>query len=185
MQDKAGNWSPPGADYLVVYNPFATRLNGKHALLPSLANGDYLPGLVDASQTDTATFGFSAGYDSRGQMLKSDMQFSYATGKNCNQPLKAQNCHNTELNAASVDWLAVTGVNNATGIFEGSANLVVDGLSQAVRYRVVALDGERLSSSSQDHLWLAIFAKGADPNTATPLYQVNADVLRGNIHIKM
>lgn len=182
-QDNAGNWSAPTSDYLVVYNPNGPRMTGKKSVVPSLANGDILPGLISASQTDAATFGFSVKYNDQGQIdPKSDLQFKYNTDK-CSGN-NQQNCHKLELNATSISWLIVQGNNNSTGIFQGTATMQLDGQTSTVAFRVTGVDGERLDATSLDRFQIEIFAPGADPNTATPLYKVSStNIARGNIKL--
>ncbi len=183
-KDKAGNWSNDVSDYLVVYNPDGIHMTGKKTMLPSLAAGDLLPGLVSNPQTDKAKFGFNVKYDNQGAIHpNSDFQFSYETGTKCSKPAQAQNCHSLELNATSIAWLTTQGVNHSAGTFQGAATLQLDGVTSQVVFRLTGLDGERLDATSTDHFTLAIFAQSANPNTAAPLYKVNADVLRGNIKI--
>ena len=173
-KDTAGNWSTNVSDYLVVYNPDGLRMTGKKTLLPSLSGGDILPGLVGADQKDKAKFGFNIRYDNHGQIHKnSDFQFSYEAGGN-----------SLNLNANSVAWLTTMGSSNSTGIFQGTGTLAVDGKTSQVSFRVTGVDGELLGSTSSDHLTLQIFAMGDNPDTATPIYRINADVLRGNIRIR-
>lgn len=184
-KDRAGNWSAPVSDYLVVYNPSGVRMTGKKTVLPALNNGDMLPGLISNSQTDTARFGFSVRYDDQGQIHKtSDFQFSYKTGTNCTKPAQAQDCRNLELNAAAITWLTTQGPSNTTGIFQGTGTLLVDGASQPVSFRVTGLDGERLNVTSSDHLTVLIYAATDNPNTATPLYRVSSEVTRGTIRLR-
>lgn len=184
-KDKAGNWSMPASDYLVVYDPFGTRMTGKRTLLPSLAGGDILSGLISNDQPDKAKFGFNVRYDNDGNIHKnSDFQFKYETGVMCNKPEQATNCHNFELNATSIAWLTTQGQNDSTGILQGIARLSVNGVVSNVIFRLTGLDGELLNSTTQDHLTLKVYPEGENPNTATPIYQVSADVLRGNIKIR-
>ncbi len=183
--DNAGNWSPAASDYLVVYNPDGPRMTGKKTIVPTLANGDALPGLTGPSQTDKATFGFSVKYDNQGAInANSDLQLQYSTGTDCNKPTKAQNCHNLSLNASSVAWLTTQGVNHSTGIFQGMGTLVVDGVTNTVIFRVTGVDGSLLSPSASDEFQIKIYSQGDNPNTAAPLYQVNsANIGQGNIKI--
>lgn len=184
-QDKAGNWSLPTSDYLVVYSPDGTRMTGRKVLIPGMSAGDILPGLVSGAQTDKAKFGFNVRYDDTGNINpESDMQFKYETGSKCNKPELAVNCHSFDLNATSIAWLTTQGTNNSTGIFQGTATLKVDGTSQNVAFRLTGVDGALLDSASPDHLVLKVYALGANPDTATPLYQVSQDVERGNIKIR-
>ena len=185
-KDRAGNWSTAVSDYLVVHNPEDTRkMTGKKTLLPSLANGDTLPGLISPTQEDKAKFGFNVRYDKQGQVHpNSDFQFEYQTGTKCNNPAKAQSCHDFQLNATSIAWYTTQGTNNSTGIFQGTATLNVDGATRQVQFRLTGLDGERLNTTSQDRLNLQIYQQSANPNTANPTYRVDAEVLRGNIRIR-
>lgn len=184
-KDKAGNWSTPVTDYLVVYDPFGTRMTGKRALIPSLANGDILPGLANVDQTDKAKFGFNVRYDKYGEIHKnSDFQFKYDTGTNCNKPAQAQNCHTFELKATSISWLTTQGENNSTGIFQGTASLEVDDTQSNVVFLLTGLDGELLDATSEDRLTLQVYPEGANPYIHNPIYQVDAKVLRGNIKIR-
>ncbi len=184
-QDAAGNWSAPVSDYLVVYDPAGPKFTGKRTITPSLANGDVLPGLISPTQTDTAKFGFSVQYNNQGQIkANSDFQFSYSTGTKCNNPAKAVNCHNLDLNASSIAWLTTQGTNLSTGIFQGTGALTVDGTASTVTFRVTGVDGTRLSPTANDQFQVQIFNQSDSPNTATPLYRVNLmDISRGNIRI--
>jgi hypothetical protein len=185
-QDTAGNWSNPVSDYLVVYDPAGPKMTGKRTIVPSLGNGDILPGLISNSQTDKAQFGFSVKYNNQGQINgNSDLQFSYSTGTHCNNPNNAVNCHALSLNATSISWLTTQGTNNSTGIFQGTATLNIDGQASAVLFRVTGVDGERLSATANDQFQIAIYNSGSNPNTDVPLYRVNsADITRGNIKIQ-
>jgi hypothetical protein len=184
-KDKAGNWSALVSDYLVVYNPDGMRMTGKKTIRPSLANGDVLPGLGDFTSDDKAKFGFNVRYDKDGQIHKtSDFQFGYKIGEKCKNAEKAHGCHIFNLNATSIEWLTTQGVNNSTGIFQGTAELEIDGAISEVAFRLSGIDGELLNATDPDHLTLRIFRSDDNPNTATPIYRVNTDVERGNIRIR-
>lgn len=184
-KDSAGNWSDPVSDYLVVYNPDGPRITGKRTIVPSLANGDVLPGLIAGSQTDKASFGFSVRYNNQNVINpNSDLQFKYSTGTHCNNPNRAQNCHELQLNATSIAWLTTQGVHDSTGIFQGTAELAVDGVHSQVVFRVTGVDGERLDSTSLDRFEIKIYSQESNPNTAAALYRVNSNAIaRGNIKI--
>ncbi len=184
-KDIAGNWSDIISDFLVVYNPDGPRMTGKKAIVPSLGNGDVLPGLISGSQTDKASFGFNVKYGNQGQIHpSSDLQLSYSTGTKCNKPAQAQNCHTTTLNATSIAWLTTQDTNNSTGIFQGTANLNVDGAASTVIFRVTGRDGARFSPTANDQFQIKIYAQGADPNTATPVYRINlVDIEKGSVKI--
>lgn len=185
VQDAAGNWSAISSDYLVVYDPFSIRMTGKRSFIPSLANGDNLPGLIGDAQTDAATFAFSVGYDKSGdQLSNSKLRFGYETGTDCKRPDKARNCHSFQLVATSVEWFTTSGVNNSSGVFAGGASLVIDGTTQQVKYVLTGIDGDRLDDKTGDHITLRVFNLGDNPASAKPLYQINDDISRGNIHIQ-
>lgn len=185
VQDVAGNWSAASSDYLVVYNPFSIRMIGKKSFTPSLTNGDNLPGLTDSAQTDAATFAFSVGYDRSGDPLSnSRLHFDYETGTDCKQLDRSRSCHNFRLDATSVEWFTTSGANNSSGVFAGDALLVVDGTTQQVKFVLTGLDGDRLDDKADDHITLQIFNFGDNPASAKPLYLINDDVTRGNIHIQ-
>ncbi|HSX00500.1 MAG TPA: hypothetical protein VLH38_05685 [Patescibacteria group bacterium] len=195
-KDAAGNWSQPTSDFLVVYNPEGPRMTGRRTITPMTGNGDILPGLesgpppllqaqVATEQPDIATFGFNVRYAANGTIgNNSDMQFTYKTGTHCNNAARAQNCHTTSMNATTINWLVTQDTNNSTGIFQGMAQLTVDGSTSTVLFRVTGRDGARLDSTASDQFQLRIFNQSDNPNTATPLYQVNTtDITRGNIRI--
>lgn len=184
-QDAASNWSAPVSDYLVVYDPSGPRFVGKHTIVPTLANGDVLPGLIAANQTDKANFGFSVQYDTQGNIkTNSDFQFSYSTGSKCNKPATAVNCHSLNLNATNIAWLVTQGTNLSTGQFQGTGTLAVDGTTRTVTFRVTGVDGSRRSPTGSDQFQVQIFNQADNPNTAAPLYRVNlTDIAQGNIRI--
>lgn len=187
-KDAAGNWSAPVSDYLVVYDPTGTRMTGRRTVRPSLTNGDVLPGLNGDGQDDIARFGLNVRYDSTGKVHRnSDFQFVYHTGTKCHRQAQAQNCHRFDLNATSIHWLTTQGTNASTGIFQGTANLVIDGTTTTVLFRLTGVDGERLDSagSTPDSLSLHVYRANSDPNTVAPLYRVDSVVERGNIRIRV
>ncbi len=183
-KDTRGNWSAPVSDFLVVYDPSGANVTGKKTVVPSLVNNDILPGLNDSAQTDKAQFGFTVDYTNQGVISNlSDLQFSYSTGTRCNNPARATNCHSLSLNATNINWLITDSDNQSEGVFQGTATLIVDGVTTANPFRVMAVDGTRLSPTAADHFALLIFGPGANPNTATPIYKVSDVVLRGNITV--
>ncbi len=183
--DNAGNWGEVSSDYLVVYNPDGPRITGKKVVVPSLGNGDVLPGLIDSSQDDKAKFGFSVKYNDQGQISNnSDFQLTYSTGSHCKNPSRAVNCHNLEINSTYINWLVVNGENNSTGVFQGLANLNIDGQSQSVKFRITGRDGTRLTPESTEQFQMMIYAENANPDTDQPIHRINAtDIERGNIKI--
>jgi hypothetical protein len=182
-QDNAGNWGELASDYLVVYDPNGFSVTGRRTVVPSLLNGDVLPGLISGTQNDTANFAFTAGYNKGHISNNSKLRFSYSTGTDCKKATSV-NCHNFELSSESITWLVTEGVNNSTAIFQGLATLEVDGVASTVLFRVAAVDGERLSATSADRLEIKVYNTGDDPNIDGPIYMFNAaEIERGNIKI--
>lgn len=183
-RDVAGNWSTATVDYLVVYDPNGPSVSGKKSVVPSLAGGDVLPGLVGPGQTDRATFGFTVRYDNGGVVsAKSDAMLDYATGTSCHKPT-AVNCHQLTLNATAVSWLYVDGINGSEAVFQGQASVTVDGVTTTNPFRITAVDGTRLDPVADDHLTVAVYPPGANPNADAPLYRLSEPVTRGNIRIR-
>lgn len=179
-KDNAGNWSTVVTDYLVVYDPAGTGMTGKsHSLVPSLGNGDNLPGLISATQSDNASYAFTAGYNNAGTFdNNSKLIFDYNTGANCGKA-NATNCHTFHVDTLVLQWIVINGTNNSHGLFQGTANVTVDGVTTTNPIRVDGIDGDLLSGP-QDHFLLTVYAPGADPNTASPIYQGSGDVGLGN-----
>lgn len=177
-QDAAGNWSNTSTTMLVVYDTNTTlSMTGKNKkdLIPSLANGDILPGLTDSNQTDAADFGFTVQYKNNVLDPHNDFVFTYDTGTQCNTP-HASNCHDFTVNANSFDWLVVSGINNSNGEFQGTATVTVDGTNTINPFTLTGTDGDRLTPSTDDTITLKVYAPGADPNTAIPIYQVSGSM---------
>jgi hypothetical protein len=183
--DNAGNWSQTATDYLVVYDPSGLKMQGKKDQLVPVYGADVLPGLIAGGQPDAVKLAFLAEYKS-GQInqTKSDFKLSYKTGIKCNKPAQAQNCHDLSVDATNIAWLVVDGANNSYGTFQGTASVTLDGMTTSNPFRVEGLDGARVNSTTPDHVVVRIFAVGADPNTAAPLYVVNEDVARGSVTIQ-
>ncbi len=167
---------------LVVYDPTTTlRVTGKNKnnLVPSLANGDHLPGLIAAGQTDAADYGFTVDYKNGALDSHNDLLFTYATGTHCGKP-NAQNCHTFVLNATGFSWLLIDGMNNSHARFQGVATVTVDGVTTTNPFTVEVTDGDRVSAVAPDTLLLKVYAPGADPLTATALYQASGSMPQGN-----
>lgn len=181
-EDSAGNWSPVSTTMLAVYNPSTTLgVTGKNKkdLIPSLANSDVLPGLVSNTQTDAADYGISVAYKNGVIDTRSAFNFTYTTGTNCKKA-NAINCHSFILNSTSIAWLALDMANNSRAIFQGVAAVVADGVTTTNTFTVEAIDGDLLTTSVNDSLVLKVYAPGADPNYATPLYQATGSMPKGN-----
>jgi tricorn protease-like protein len=172
-QDGSGNWSQTATDYLVVYDPTTSLgvIGKSRDLVPSLAAGDSLPGLVASGQADSAIYGFTVDYRNGALDSHNDFQFSYKTGSRCNK--NPANCTSFELNATSFAWQVIDQTNNSRGRFQGMASLVINGVTTTNPFTVEAIDGQRLNPSSDDYFVLKVYAPGANPNVAQPIYQAS------------
>lgn len=187
VQDCAGNWSTALFDYLVVQGDSgAKKITGKRSVVPSLNNGDILPGLIDPSQTDAAIFGFTVERDAAGIVNnRSDFQISYETGVQCHKPAQAVNCHSFELNSTAIAQLSTQGTNNSTGVFTGQGVLTINGSSTDVTFVVTGTDGDLLNPTASDQFQLKIYPLGAPPATTSPDYIIHFTPLeRGSIMIR-
>ncbi|MEU7870418.1 hypothetical protein [Dactylosporangium sp. NPDC049140] len=181
-RDAAGNWSTTTTTMLVLYDPAsgltATGKNKKD-LVPSLANGDVLPGLGSAGQTDAADYGFTVQHKHGTLDPRNDFAFTYRTGTHCGTP-NAQGCHTLALNADGFAWLVVDGPGNSRARFTGTATVTVDGTTTVHPFTVEAIDGDRLAPSTDDTLVLTVFPTGSDPLVAAPLYRASGSMAKGN-----
>ncbi len=180
VKDVAGNWSAATKTMLVVFDPAGAGITGKNKkdLIPSLANGDVLPGLTSQGQNSAVDYGFTVEYQNGGLDPRNDFQLAYSTGSRCNSP-NADNCHSFSLNATSFGWLVVDQTNDSRGRFQGVASLTVDGVTTANSFTVMATDGDRLTPTNDDNLIVQVFAPGANPGTAQPIYKVSGVVTQG------
>ncbi len=183
--DYAGNWSSVVTDYLVVYNPAGPGVTGNRSVTPSLGNGDVMPGLTSSTQTDRATFSFNAKYTSGVIDSASKLQLTYNTGGVLCPIIHTSNCHNFSLNSTGIAWLVVQGSNNSSATVQGTASMVIDGVTTQPMFRLTAIDGTRLTPASADRFQILIYAPGANPNTASSIYRINtANITQGNITIQ-
>jgi hypothetical protein len=60
----------------------------------------------------------------------------------------------------------------------------VDGTQTAVRYRVYATDAQKNFGGGKDRIKIEIFGEQANSNVDQALYQVNAELAKGDIVIK-
>lgn len=181
VEDNEGNWSQVVTDYLVVYDPSGPMdVVGRRSLVPSLANGDILPGLNQSSQSDKMIFGFDVKYGVGGVVdPASAFGFTYNTGSKCNTQ-NPVNCHETGFTADSFNWLTIGDVNNSLGTVRGVGTLTVDGVNTQVRFSIVARDGDLLTPVGDDTVIIKIFNFADDPDTATPIYKVSAILSHGS-----
>jgi len=168
-KDAAGNWSTTSTVMLTVYDSSTTLgISGadrKGQLVPSTSRGDVMPGLTSIS-TDGADYGFTVQYKSGVLDSHNDFKFTYATGG-----------HSFSLNATSFDWVTIGGTNNSQGWFQGTATVTVDGVTTTNPFYVAAVDGDRTNPTTNDFLTLKVYAPGADPTTALPIYQASGSIV--------
>ncbi len=88
------------------------------------------------------------------------------------------------LRTRRIAWMVINGTNNAVATIQGTATLTIDGVTTTNPFRAVATDGSLLSPQTTDQFQLLIYAPGANPNTAQPIYSINAPLVKGNIIIK-
>jgi len=180
--DAAGNWSGATYAYLVVYNPNGpTQISGSKGFVPSLANGDILPGLISASQNDRATMSFDISYDADGMVSAiSSFGFTYSTGQACNS-VDYFNCYNTDITTININSLTFVGTDYSVGIFEGVGTLTINGVPTEVIFRVEAKDGKIIGNRIPDTFSMKVYSAGVNPSdlNAVPIYQVTTS-LTGN-----
>jgi hypothetical protein len=173
-QDLAGNWSDVETDYLIVYDQTGpTDVTASKQIVPSADNGDNLPGIATSSKNDKANLDFDVSYTSTGNVAAgSYANLNYAIGNACKT--HPENCLSTSFVATtvspnSIDWLTLTN-SNTVGTFQGKGTLTVNDHSAITTtsnpFKVVATIG------SNNTAVMYIYAAGANPSTATPLYQL-------------
>lgn len=181
-RDAAGNWSTVTTTMLIVYDPAIQGVTGKapgQGFVPAFGS-DLLPGLVSAGQTDKADYGFTVDWTAGGAIdPASDFHFLYQTGSQCNSP-HPQNCHDFRLDATGFSLLVIDQTGSSRARFQGMATTVVDGVTTSNPFTVEGIDGDRLTPAGNDMFTLKVYAVGADPTTATSIYQVTVSLANGN-----
>ncbi|WP_327009772.1 hypothetical protein OHA72_22590 [Dactylosporangium sp. NBC_01737] len=181
-RDAAGNWSAAATTMLVLHDttsPLAATGKNKKDLVPSLANGDVVPGLTSAGQADAADYGFTVEHKGGVLDVRNDFVFTYRTGTRCGTPSE-QGCHAFSLNAESFTWLVVDGPGNSRARFGGTAVVTVDGATTVHPFTVEAIDGDRLTQGANDALVLTVYPTGSDPLMAAPLYRASGLMAKGS-----
>src|SRR5262249_47427300 len=110
---------------------------------------------------------------------RNDFMFTYNTGTQCRTP-HPQNCHTFTVTATSFDWLIIDQTNSSRGRFQGTATVTADGVTTTNPFTMEGIDGDRLPPPHNHRLPLKIYAPGANPATATPLYQISGTLTKGN-----
>jgi N-acetylneuraminic acid mutarotase len=174
-QDNAGNWSQPTPVTLDVYSTSAGYTAGHGFVTPngSTSNpGDSLPTV--SGNNVKATFDFTVKYASSTSTTPTGAStFTWGSG-NC----KKANNSCFVVNTDSLAWLVVPSDNTAT--FQGLATLSLNGTSQGSNY-LVKISVIGTTPTSPGHYELQVFQVGANPDTATPLYQASGDLSGGAI----
>lgn len=186
LKDQTGNWSVAATTLLTVYDPSSTLLvtgKNKKDLVPNLVNGDKLPGLLNANQTDVADYGFTVEYKQGALDPNNDFALMYNTGPNCKKK-GGQNCHTFRIDAVSFDWLVVDQNNNSHGRFQGMATVENNGTITTNPFTVEITDGDRLEPASGDKLIVKVYSPGSNPANADSLYQVTG-LLDGGNNVKI
>ncbi len=178
-KDAAGNWSAVESSDLVVFDATGpTDVAGSKQVVPQLGSGDTLPGLISGSQNDKANVAFDVAYNSTGAISNiSFLTLEYSTGKGCNSP-HPTNCHTTNFTVNSTapnvfNWLTIAGAGSSVGTFQGQGTLTIDGTATNNPFKVQATDGDRTSPATSDDVQVYIYSPGANPDSATPLYQLH------------
>ena len=172
--DRADNQSAPTSINLYVYNPSGGHVTGVGTVQAGGVTsdpGDTLPAVP--GNNVKASFGFNVKYpNALATAPAGTSTFSY--GQACNSP--HNNCFTMATD--SFAWLIVPPSNDRAS-FQGLASLALNGQDRGAGYpvRVSVEDNGDLA----DHYLLQIYAAGADPETATPLYQASGDLAGGSI----
>ncbi len=142
--------------YAVAYDPNGPFATGGGTIVPGSSSsdpGDLLPGIDGTSK---ANFGFVIKYKNGSSTVPSgNLTFHYNVG-------------DFKLSSSSFDWLVVTNQNWAK--FDGLAT--IDGKTGLYPFKVEARD----AGSTGDRFTIKIWAPGADPENATPIYRASGDV---------
>jgi len=182
VMDAGNNWSETAIDYLVVYDAGKTKMRGQGAFIPTYGT-DTLPGLIQSGQTDKGKMGMLIVYKNGVvDATKSALTFTYNTGVRCAKPT-ASNCHAMSLTSSAISWLVLDQENSSHGTVQGVASVTIDGVTTTNPIRVEGIDGARLSSPLVDHYAIKVYAPGANPATAQPIYHASGDLVKGNVRI--
>lgn len=172
--DADGNVSSPITAYLDVYNPAGGYAAGHGVITPNGPTshpGDTLP--PASGGTPKATLDFSVKYDSATATTPTGSSV-FTWGVQCNKP--SNTCFS--VTASTWQWLMVSG---DAAVLQGTAAVAVEGQMQGNNYPVRITVSANPLPSVADHYMVQVYAVGADPNTATPLYQASGDLVNGQI----
>ena len=190
-ENNNGSWSNTDIRDLMVYDVNGPKVTAsKTTIVPSLANGDVMPGLTQSGQTDVASFAFNVAYDTTTQALSSKSSFtmSYQTGTCGAKPV---NCTTFSMSAPGIGgpgdgYLVTDSQNLSRSFFEGTASVTINGVTTQNPFRVEAIDGNKTIPVIPDWVSIKIYDVNAntwDPNTQ-PLYHVPGNISGGTIVIQ-
>ena len=113
-----------------------------------------------------ANFGFVVKYKPGADTPNGQLEFQYRQG-------------DFNLHSSGMDWLVI--VNSNWAKFQGSAT--IKGLEGLFPFRVDARDGDHGGGDQPDRFIIKVYAPGADPDKADPIYKASGDLIGGSIII--
>jgi len=183
-EDNAGNWSSPMSVTLDVYNPAGGYAAGHGSVVPNSATSNTNPSDVLPTETGNnlkANFDFTVKYVNSTDTTPTGTSM-FAWGSTCNNP--HANCFvvttDTTVTPAigSLAWLIDPGNNTAT--FQGTASLSQGSTNLGANYPV-RISTTGTTTTSPGHYLLQVYSVGANPDTASPLYQASGDLSGGSV----
>ncbi len=183
-EDNAGNWSSPMSVILDVYNPAGGYAAGHGSVVPNGSTSNTNPSDVLPTETGNnlkAKFDFTVKYVNSTDTTPTGTS-TFSWGSTCNKP--QANCFvvttDTTVNPAigSLAWLIDPGDNTAT--FQGTASVSQGSTNLSTNYPVrISVTGT--TTTSPGHYLLKVYSVGANPDTASPLYQASGDLSGGSV----
>ncbi len=183
-QDNAGNWSTPMSVTLDVYNPAGGYAAGHGSVVPNGSTSNTNPSDVLPTETGNnlkANFDFTVKYVNSTDTTPTGTS-TFTWGSTCNNP--HSDCFVVTTDATvtpaigSLAWLIDPGDNTAT--FQGTASVSQGSTNLGTNYPVkVSVTGT--TTTSPGHYLLQVYSVGADPATASPLYQASGDLSGGSV----
>lgn len=157
--------------------------SGNKYFVPSVANGDVLPGL-STNNGNIATYNLNV-QSEESEGVSGSFAFRFNGGPiYCMILPILSGCHQISLNSQSITALSFAGDNYSVGGITGIASVTVDGIATTNPFRVEGVDGNRIGTAAQDMVTILIFAPDEDPDTAAPLYKTTATVGRPSITVQ-
>jgi hypothetical protein len=182
-KDTNNLWSNTVNTQLTVYEN-DSQVTGSGRVTPHF-HADVMPGLTHNGQFDYADFSLSATKHFGEVESQSNLTFNYKAGLVCFIPFVNVGCHTTNFTTTEISQLSAAGPNNSQMTLQGSGTLTIDGTITTNPFRATVTDGSRLTPTTMDRFKLEVFAPGADPATATPLYHVDQTLQQGSVTITL